>query len=730
MDPAPPLGDGRGRPPAAPRRRPLIAFSDGDDDDGNGFADDIVGWDFLDDDNDAYDDVQYGHGTGEARDSTAEADNGGDAGSCPNCMSMPLRVGDSFIADVNRFAQAVIYATDNGVLVIQEALGTLNNARSRAGGRVRLRPRRDGHRVGRRRGRTAPQLAVELPARDRRQLGHAVRRRAHAEPLLPAVQRLHELLVQDHGRDPEHELLLRRDRRGAGHGGPGLQRRAERARRRRARPAPDLRARRRRACVMSANEVRQLMASGTIDGVAQADDVNFATQPEPSCTPVPAADLHRPEPRRRPANRPVPSPLATTKRYPARKGHDQFYGYGRVNMNRASRRVAGRRDPARGRDHVARVVRAGRPDAGRRSRCAARCSRAAAVHLRLGRARLSPTTADDRHPPGDFQPVASSWCDGERAHGAFDGVLATRRRRRAEGALPGKRPALQRPEPAPGRANFNGRPNTEPYGFVVKVVATLEAAGGDALTGQDRRNLYLHRDQDMLPGFPKTLPERRRVVAGARRPRRRQPQRADRRRPPTASCTRTAATAASCPAGRCAATPAAAHRRRAPSPAARSSRRLGGAILASVAVGDLDRDGAPEVVAADLEGKLYVWDADGELRFKREANLDYSGASRWRRSSTCAAGNRYRTQHGFLGSPVLADLDGDGGGGSRSSRRTWTATSTRGTTTAPRSTASRCWWSTAPRSRRSTRRRTRRPSPPRAATSTRARSSTRPRSAT
>ena len=28
---------------------------------------------------------------------------------------IPLRVGDSFVADVNRFAQAVTYATDNGV---------------------------------------------------------------------------------------------------------------------------------------------------------------------------------------------------------------------------------------------------------------------------------------------------------------------------------------------------------------------------------------------------------------------------------------------------------------------------------------------------------------------------------------------------------------------------------------------------------------------------------------
>src|SRR5207247_6595326 len=43
----------------------IIAFSDGTDADGNGYADDVAGWDFLDDDNDPYDDVQYGHGTGE-----------------------------------------------------------------------------------------------------------------------------------------------------------------------------------------------------------------------------------------------------------------------------------------------------------------------------------------------------------------------------------------------------------------------------------------------------------------------------------------------------------------------------------------------------------------------------------------------------------------------------------------------------------------------------------------
>lgn len=103
------------------------SFSDGIDDDENGYVDDISGWDFFKDDNDPYDDTRYGHGTGEARDSTAETNNGmGDAGICPKCRFVPLRVGDSFIADANDFAQAVVYATDNGVSVVQEALGTIN----------------------------------------------------------------------------------------------------------------------------------------------------------------------------------------------------------------------------------------------------------------------------------------------------------------------------------------------------------------------------------------------------------------------------------------------------------------------------------------------------------------------------------------------------------------------------------------------------------------------------
>ncbi|MCC6225333.1 MAG: VCBS repeat-containing protein [Microthrixaceae bacterium] len=103
------------------------AFNDGTDADRNGHVDDISGWDFLFGDNDPNDDVAYGHGTGEARDSTAAADNGGDVGTCPSCTFLPVRVSDSFIAEGGRFAAGVLFALDSGAAVIQEALGALNN---------------------------------------------------------------------------------------------------------------------------------------------------------------------------------------------------------------------------------------------------------------------------------------------------------------------------------------------------------------------------------------------------------------------------------------------------------------------------------------------------------------------------------------------------------------------------------------------------------------------------
>ncbi len=106
----------------------IMIFSDGVDDDMNGYIDDISGWDAFHNDNDPNDDTEFGHGTGEARDSAAETNNQrGGTGVCPECSLLMVRAGDSFVCDAAEFAAAVYFAVDSGASVVQEALGSINN---------------------------------------------------------------------------------------------------------------------------------------------------------------------------------------------------------------------------------------------------------------------------------------------------------------------------------------------------------------------------------------------------------------------------------------------------------------------------------------------------------------------------------------------------------------------------------------------------------------------------
>ncbi len=113
----------------------LIATFSGDgDDDGNGYADDIAGWDFFEDDNDPYDASSYSsaenHGSGRAAEAGAETNEGaGGTGVCPRCQIVPLRVWDTFVVDTDNFGQAVLYAGDNHIEVVEGASGGLFNSR-------------------------------------------------------------------------------------------------------------------------------------------------------------------------------------------------------------------------------------------------------------------------------------------------------------------------------------------------------------------------------------------------------------------------------------------------------------------------------------------------------------------------------------------------------------------------------------------------------------------------
>lgn len=671
----------------------IIAFSSGTDSDQNGFVDDIAGWDFLDNDNDPFDDVQYGHGTGEANDSSAEADNGDQTGTCPNCMVLPLRVGDSFIADVNNFAQATLYATDNGIDVVQEALGTLNN--STLG--------REAVEYAYRHGVTVIASAADEAAQHNNwpsSLPHVILVNSVTTGAAPTPDQSYlsfngctnfnakiTLAIPSTSCSSNatglaagmaglvYSAALDAEAKGALSDYPGL------AHCRRVDGSP---------CVITPNEVRQVMASGAIDGVPQVDDVNFASAaggPEPSCSPIPAPGCTDPGgpadtlQDQVDANRQAPiGPPGLFQSYPARRGPDQFYGYGRVNMAQALDAVLS--DPSSpGPARIPPEAEITSPqwyepvdpasssisvdgDVYARGRSYT-CEVLVAPGQYPNNAR---TTAS---PPGDFEPLDNGWCDGSTSHTDYrSGALGTISASDLMARFP-PGTDFNGPEPQASPANDNGRPNAAPHSFTVEVVVH-SSQGGHNMTGKDRRAAYLQRDRSMLPGFPKAI-TRGAITAGT----------------PTGDGESSPVLADLNGDNRnelvVAGSDGFVHaiRRngselpgwpvRGESPPLHTgepafasgavSTNVGAAILGSVAVADTNGDGVPEVFADDMDGNVYGWEPNGERFFTAHADPAYSGKPlqpfvepRYQPGQS----EFHRTQGGFISSPVLDDLNGDG----------------------------------------------------------------------
>lgn len=93
------------------------------DDDGNGYVDDLIGWNFVDGTNNPWDDV--GHGTHVAGIIAAATGNGrGIAGVNPRVRIMPLKVLDaSGRGRATGLAEAVFYAVRHGAHIINLSLG-------------------------------------------------------------------------------------------------------------------------------------------------------------------------------------------------------------------------------------------------------------------------------------------------------------------------------------------------------------------------------------------------------------------------------------------------------------------------------------------------------------------------------------------------------------------------------------------------------------------------------
>ena len=98
------------------------------DDDGNGFVDDVHGWDFADDDNDPADD--YGHGTHVAGIAAARINNAiGIAGMAGGATIMPVDVFRGGIGAYADLIQAIVYTADNGAHIINMSLGAPSYSR-------------------------------------------------------------------------------------------------------------------------------------------------------------------------------------------------------------------------------------------------------------------------------------------------------------------------------------------------------------------------------------------------------------------------------------------------------------------------------------------------------------------------------------------------------------------------------------------------------------------------
>jgi Subtilase family./FG-GAP repeat. len=419
------------------------AYSNHVDDDHNGYVDDISGWDFLVGDNNPLDTVNYGHGTGEAEDSSA-ADNGvGDVGTCPRCTFIPVRVGDSFIADAGRFAAGVLFGLDSHAAVVQEALGAITNPRQ-------------------------AQEAIDSAYRRGVPIIASMADEASKHPNLPGS--LEHTLTVNSVRDtgsPKSYLALNgctnfggrtflsipssscsSEATGIMSGVAGLL----------VSEARD------RGLTLSTNEILQLARSS-------ADDIDFST---PNAV-DPANDFLS----------------GSTVRYPSTAGWDATHGYGRLNAYELVKRVRDAQIPPEA-DLTGPKWFSVLPATGVipiKGHVAA--PRAPGFSYRV-------EWAAGLQPPA--YPASDSWnVVGGDAHRrrAKDGTLASLDLATVAAALGGAT--------GPPVDLQNGRSKEEKFSVRLRVVVTAIGGSTDGLRGESQKQVFVHSDPDLVAGMPRRI---------------------------------------------------------------------------------------------------------------------------------------------------------------------------------------------------------------------------------
>ena len=589
------------------------ALSDGVDGDDNGYVDDVSGWDFLNDDNNPLDDVEYGHGTGEAKDSTAAHNGTGAFGMCVDCSHLPVRVSDSFIAEGGRFAAGVLFALDSGADVVQEALGAISN------------PPQAQQAVDAAYFRGVPVVASMADEQSQHaNLPAAMNHTIPVNSVTDALDFLGDIGTTVTGRRDTLAVNgctntggiawvsvpsdgCSSEATGNSAGMVGLISSA--GRRSGLPPHPDLAARGLVGPgfnVLSANEVAQVLRAG-------ADDIDFSTPNHVDR----ANDL---------------TDDYGQHRFESVKGWDATHGYGRINAYEAVKMVsegdippeADLSSPAWFTVHPT----SGPLDIG---------GRVAAVRSSSYSYRVEWTTGLQAplHPGSDQWRTVTER-DGLTA--PVDGVLATLDLAQVAAALPDGGTGTPSKE--------KGRPDPDRFTVRVRVVVT----DAEGRVGTMQRHLSVHDDPDAVPvDSPTGVGTSSPVFADLDRD--------------GVDELVVATDEGSVHARRIDGSEAPGFPVRTPSapywPAASPTASAdgieppGSAVpVGAPAVADMDGDGSDEVVVTDFDGGVHVWRADGtpvasvrtDERFSRQENTD----------------SRNRSKRGISGAAALGDLDGDG----------------------------------------------------------------------